>query len=91
MPNTPHPGWLAVLGTAFRANLIPGLVVQAVGLVIVVAYYQSPAFATTLTAIGDWKVAQGLWATLAITAVNGGLLPLVAQGLLGRHGWRDHH
>ncbi|MEN9404420.1 MAG: hypothetical protein RL091_3123 [Verrucomicrobiota bacterium] len=68
--------WKAGLHS-IRSLLFPGLVLQAVALALVLAYYFVPATADFFGRLAAWQSAGGLVFTAATTALCGGLLPFL--------------
>jgi hypothetical protein len=73
-------GWQAM-----RANLKPALALQAVMLVVVLAYYFSARFAALLAAVAEYKLAHGIPFVVLSAIVAAALLPelflvIFAQG-----------
>jgi len=67
-----------------RANLVPGLVLQACALVLVVGYFELPALRNLLATVGELKVEYGyLYAALS-TSFFVGVVPYVVILLGGR-------
>jgi hypothetical protein len=64
---------------AARANLLPGSVLWAVGLFVVLSYYFWPASHGVFARIGEWKTEYGFYFAAVSTAIFGGLLPFVIQ------------
>ena len=62
---------------AARANLIPGLALQAFALALVLAYYLHPPAREALDAVAGLKQRAGYLYSLVSTAVFGGLIPFV--------------
>ena len=60
---------------AARANLVPGLVLQAVAVAVVVAYYRSPGFHALLQHVADWQDRFGIGFTMLTRLVFNGLVP----------------
>jgi hypothetical protein len=67
--------FLALGWEAARANLIPGLCIQAFMLVLLVGYYLSPALADFLGKVALFKLRHGLLFVLVAAAAAGALLP----------------
>lgn len=80
--------WILFFAPALRgvrANLIPGLVLQACALTLVIGYYQVDALRHALTSVGDLKVRYGyLYASLS-TCLFAGILPYLVLRVTGRH------
>jgi len=85
LPRRRHPfalGWEAA-----RANLAPALLLQAVMLAIVVAYYASPHFSALLDRVADYKRIHGIVFVVVATVLAASVLPellLVALFQRGR-------
>ena len=60
---------------AARANLVPGLVIQAVMLAVVLAYFWSDRTHAWLDALAAWKARWGYLFSFALAAVAGAVLP----------------
>ena len=60
---------------AAKANFIPGLIVQAMMVLIVVAYYRMPAVHEWLSMLADLKRDGGLLSSAIAAAVAGGIFP----------------
>ena len=79
MSATPTPEeapWKAGLRSA-RANLVPGLVLQAFALAVVLGYYFYPPIRDGLDALSDLRARMGFWFGIVFTGLFGGLLPLL--------------
>jgi hypothetical protein len=63
-------GWQAA-----RANAVPGFVLQALMLALLVAYYSSPATASALDHIAEYKRQHGLTFVVVAAIAAGALLP----------------
>ncbi len=66
--------WRAGLRSA-RANLVPGLVLQAFALALVGSYYFIPSVQAALTDLATWRTRVGIVSSIVSTALFGGLLP----------------
>lgn len=83
-------GWEAV-----RANIVPGLILQAVMLLVVLAYYFSPPAAATLNAIADYKRAHGIAFVVVSSVVAAAILPelflvlFFQRGRFGKQNFRN--
>lgn len=62
---------------SIRALLVPGLVLQAVALGLVLAYYFVPAAGPLFAQLGRWQSAGGFAFSAATTALCGGLIPFL--------------
>lgn len=60
---------------AARQNLVPGLVLQAFALAVVLAYYLVPAASPVFAALARWKSQGGFLYSAVATALFGGLIP----------------
>lgn len=72
---THHRTSLALGWEAARANLAPGLVIQAVMLALLAGYYFSPMIARLLDQLADYKLRHGLLFVLIAAVVAGAILP----------------
>ncbi len=84
-----HPAERGTVATAWRiglraarANLVPGLVLQAAALAVVIAYYQSPGFHALLQHVADWQHRGGIVFTMLMRVVFNGLIPALFCALL---------
>ncbi len=68
--------WRAGLRGA-RANLLPGLALQAGALALVLAYYWHPPTREVLGRLAVWRLELGFTFSFVSTALFGGLLPLL--------------
>lgn len=64
---------------AFRANWLPGIILQTFGIAIVLAYYTVPSFHEILGKIGQLKVEGGYLFSAITTSIFGGLIPFLVQ------------
>lgn len=76
---TRHP--LALGLAAARANLLPGVLLWAIGSAIVAAYYLWPAARPAFDQVAAWKQALGLFYVMLSTALFAGLIPYLMQAL----------
>ena len=94
----PHHGKMSLGATpwqigarAARANLVPGLVLQAAALAMVVAYYRSPGFHAVLGVLADWQIRHGIGFSILTRMVTNGLVPALfcalVPGLRLRRPW----
>jgi hypothetical protein len=67
-------GWKAGL-VAARANLLPGLFIQAAMLGVLAAYYHWDAARAFLTTVAAWKQHYSYGFTVVVTALAGAILP----------------
>jgi hypothetical protein len=74
-----------------RANLVPGLALQAAGLGIVLAYANWPRFGALLERVGALQEAHGIGFSVGMRMVGNGLLPALfcalVPGLRMRRPW----
>ncbi len=75
MPRAHRRTPLALGWEAARANAIPGSILQAMMLALLVAYYVSPATASALNQIAEYKKQHGLIFVLLAAIAAGALLP----------------
>lgn len=71
-----EPPWQAGLRGA-RANLVPGLFLQAGALALVLAYYQHPATRAALVGLSEVRAGAGVGFAVLSTGLCGGLLPFL--------------
>ena len=71
-----EPPWRAGWRSA-RANLAPGLVLQAVALGLVVSYYQSAEVHAVVGRLATWRADFGVIFAMVSTGLCGGLLPVL--------------
>ena len=64
-----------------KSNLVPGAVLWAVGLVLVISYYQFENVSVAIDHVGRWKERFSPWFAILSTAIFGSLIPWLAQGL----------
>lgn len=64
---------------ALRANVLPGLVIWAVGAAVVIGYYHWPACREVLEQVGRFKQAYGLMFSIPSLALFAGVVPFVLQ------------
>jgi hypothetical protein len=64
---------------AARATLVPGLLVQAVMVAVVLTYYLAPRIRPFFDQIAFWKAHGGLWFPVISTMIAGGVLPEVLR------------
>ncbi len=72
----PESPWRAGLRGA-RANLLPGLALQAGALALVIAYYRHDATRELFGRLATWRVETGFAFSFVSTALFGAVLPLV--------------
>ncbi len=66
---------LALGWEAAKANAVPGLILQAAMLAVLIAYYWSPAFADLLNRLAHYKAEHGVVVVVVSAAVAGAILP----------------
>lgn len=72
---------------ALKANFLAGLLLWAVGSVVLISYYYWPGARAFFDRVGGLKEAGGLFYAIISTAIFAGLLPFLMQGLQrGRRG-----
>jgi hypothetical protein len=90
-PSSSEPSPWAVGRHSLRALLVPGLVLQAVALSVVLAYYFMPASGALFAQLAQWQSTGGFAFSAASTVVCGGLLPFLFLRLhpdtRGAHPW----
>jgi len=78
-PPAPAPleaPWRAGLRAA-RANLVPGLTLQAIALALVLAYYWHPPSRALFEQVMALRHRTGLWFSIVTTSLCGGVLPFI--------------
>ena len=60
-----------------KANLKPGLILQAGALALVLAYYWHPPTREALSRLSAWRVETGFAFSIVSTSIFGGLLPVL--------------
>jgi len=89
----PTPALLAPALRGVRANLVPGLVLQACALLLVVGYFQLPALRETLAHVGELKVKYGYTYAALSTCFFAGIVPYLVLRATGRTSrvqpWRE--
>ena len=90
-PASSEPPWRAGLRSA-RANLGPGLVLQAVALAVVLAYYHHAPTRAAFAQLVAFRGRTGFAFGILSTALFGGVLPFIYlrgnPATRGLHGWR---
>lgn len=74
-------GWEAA-----RANAAPALVIQLMMLALLVAYYTSPAAASALSRVAEFKRAHGIVFVVSASIAAGALIPEIFLILFFQHG-----
>jgi len=80
--------WSHFLAPAFRgvrANLVPGLILQACSLALVISYYEVDSVRQMLTRVGELKVQHGYVYAALSTSLFAGIIPYLVLRLTGRH------
>lgn len=84
--------WRAGLRAA-RLNLVPGLLLQAIALALVAAYYHHEPTRRALGRLTEFRMETGLLFGLVSTGVVGGLLPLLylksRRATRARYTWKE--
>ena len=70
--------------SAFRENLVPGLIIQILAVLLVVSYYCWPTGKLFWTHWAEFKLNCGITYVFISTAVFGGLIPGIYMWWLGR-------
>ena len=65
--------------TAAKKNLIPGLILQALAVTLILLYYRNTSFASYLDQLGQLNVSWYPWFAIVTTMVFGGLIPLIIE------------
>lgn len=81
MPSQIHK-ILAASAVAFKRNRRPGLMLQALALMIVLGYYLIPSFKNLLATVAAWKESGGYLFSAAVTAFFAGFVPFFLQKLI---------
>jgi hypothetical protein len=77
------PGIFATIGTVFRQNRMPCLVLNAFAVALVVSYYQVPALAGFWESLGAFKTRWSFGFSCASTMFAAALMPTAIQLLMG--------
>lgn len=83
---------LSRIAVALRHNLLPGLILQAIAVTLVLAYYFWPPCQPAFAFLADLKQRYGLLYSLVATSLFGGVIPfsvLLAKGELGGRPGRE--
>ncbi len=67
---------------AARANLIPGLVLQAAALALVVAYARAPGFHAALDVFAGWQIRYGIGFSILTRMATNGVIPALFCALI---------
>ncbi|MEO7424974.1 MAG: hypothetical protein ABI036_07295 [Fibrobacteria bacterium] len=84
--SAPASPWRQSLAAA-RANLVPGLVLQAFALCLFLAYYFHPPSHRVFDVLAGWKAHWGWRYALLSTALFGGLIPFLVLRANPRTRW----
>ncbi|HVF73100.1 MAG TPA: hypothetical protein VM940_15970 [Chthoniobacterales bacterium] len=80
---------LALGWEAAKANAVPGFILQAAMLLVLIAYYWSPAFADLLDRLAQSKTEHGLSFVVLSAVLAGAILPEIFVVLLFQRGRFD--
>lgn len=69
-----------------KSNILPGVVLWAIGLGLVISYYQIHTVAEVLDQLGDFKLKSSPWFAILSTALFGSLIPWLVQNLFLKGG-----
>ena len=69
---------------AIVQNRLPAFFLWVFGITLIIGYYQSPAAASVLDALGEFRWQHGFLFSVLSTALFGGLIPAILPALLGR-------
>ena len=87
-----EPVWRAGWRGA-RANLVPGLALQAFAVALVLAYYRWPAAQAALRGVNELRGQFGVLFPIAITTLCGGVIPFLylraQRATRAAHPWSD--
>lgn len=75
MTQKSRPTSLALGWEAAKANAVPGFILQAAMLFVLIAYYLSPAFASWLNALAHYKQQHGLVFVVGAAVFAGAIVP----------------
>ncbi len=79
-PTQRTPFWTAMRSkvcSSLKKNLVPGLILNGIGVFIVILFYSSPAVAEFMESIGEIKDEYGFGYSFLATAIFGGFIPYV--------------
>src|SRR6266496_785109 len=74
-------GWEAA-----RANAIPALIIQAIMLALLIAYYTNQTVCLGLNQLADYKSAHGLMFVIVASITAGAIIPEIFLILFFQHG-----
>src|SRR4051812_2017489 len=74
-PQTANRTSLGLGWEAARANAVPGFILQAAMLLVLIGYYLSPAFADLLNRLAHYKAEHGLAFVVASAILAGAVVP----------------
>ena len=84
MPDSPRQqGILATIGTAFRQNWVPCVLLNAIVIALVASYYYVPAVRQLWESVGEFKTRWSYAFSLASTIFAAVLMPSAVQWLMG--------
>ena len=69
-----------------KSNILPGAVLWAIGLVLVISYYQIHTVAEILDQLGDFKLRSSPWFAILSTALFGSIIPWLVQNFFLKGG-----
>lgn len=78
------PRALAAGVAGMRQNLLPGMILWAVGSTLILLYYLVPAARPAYDLVEGWQRDWGLWFSILSTGLCGGVLPWLFLVALGR-------
>lgn len=82
-PRTPPPGIWAAIAAVFRQNRLPGLLINALVIVLVASYYLYPPVAGLWVAVGAFKTRWSFLFSFVSTIFSAAVLPFVVQWAMG--------
>jgi hypothetical protein len=77
---------LALGWEAAKANAVPGFILQAAMLAVLIGYYWSPAFADLLNRLAHYKAEHGLVFVVLSAVIAGAVLPEIFVIVFFQHG-----
>lgn len=86
MTSPPHKSPLLIGLAAARANLLPGLIVQALMIVAVVLYYFAPAARPVFNTLAGWKQSYGYAFSMVSAVIAGAIAPELLKILCFQRG-----
>jgi hypothetical protein len=82
-PSPQNPGILASIGTAFRQNRLPCLLLNVLVVALVVSYYHWPAVAGMWEAVGVLKMRWSFAFSCVSTVFAAAVMPFLVQWVMG--------